>query len=154
MMRKTTILVFAVAVATAATPPPATGQSSADSAAVAETALDYIEGWYEGDAGRMESALHPALVKRILRRDDETGRAAIGNQGASELILATARGAGTRIPEEARRKEVEVLDVFGDAATARVRAARWVDYLQMVRVDGEWKILNVLWEMDEGGGGR
>lgn len=153
-MIRTTTLAFAVAVALAAAPVAADAQSPADSSAVVETALDYIEGWYEGDAPRMERALHPALVKRILRGDDETGRAAVGNQGASELILATARGAGTRIPEEARRKEVRVLDVFGDAATARVRAAQWVDYLQMVRVDGEWKILNVLWELDDGAGGR
>lgn len=153
-MIRTTTLAFAVAVALAAAPVAADAQSPADSSAVVETALDYIEGWYEGDAARMERALHPALVKRILRGDDETGRAAVGNQGASELILATARGAGTRIPEEARRKEVRVPDVFGDAATARIRAAQWVDYLQMVRVDGEWKILNVLWELDDGAGGR
>jgi len=127
---------------------------AADSTAVASTALDYIEGWYQGDARRMERALHPELVKRIVRRDSATGGTAVGNQGASELVTATARGAGTRIPENARRKDVQVLDIHGDAATARIRAAGWVDYLHLVRVDGEWRILNVLWEMDEEGGGR
>jgi len=29
------------------------------SAAITKTALDYIEGWYAGDAARMERALHP-----------------------------------------------------------------------------------------------
>ncbi len=130
------------------------GPQPPDSAAVASTALDYIEGWYRGDARRMESALHPELAKRIVRRDSATGRTAVGNQGASELVMATARGAGTRIPEEARRKGVQVLDVHGDAATARVRAAGWVDYLHLARIDGKWRILNVLWEMDEEGGGR
>lgn len=142
------ILVPAAAVAQTA------GTQPSDSAAVASTALDYIEGWYQGDARRMESALHPELVKRIVRRDSATGRTAVGNQGASELVTATARGAGTRTPEAARRKDVQVLDVHGDAATARVRAARWVDYLHLVRVDGEWRILNVLWELDDGGDGR
>lgn len=130
------------------------GTQPSDSTAVASTARDYIEGWYRGDARRMESALHPELVKRIVRRDSATGRTAVGNQGASELVTATARGLGTRIPEDARRKEVQVLDIFGDAATARIRAAGWVDYLHLVRVDGEWKILNVLWELDEEGGGQ
>ncbi len=36
-------------------------QTSADSAAIRQAALDYIEGWYEGNAERMERALHPDL---------------------------------------------------------------------------------------------
>ncbi len=31
----------------------AAAQSAADSAAIVQTALDYIEGWYSGDAERM-----------------------------------------------------------------------------------------------------
>lgn len=40
-----------------------------DSAAIRATALDYIDGWYTGDAARMERALHPELVKRIVMTD-------------------------------------------------------------------------------------
>jgi hypothetical protein len=32
-----------------------------------KTALDYTEGWYAGDAARMERALHPELAKRMYR---------------------------------------------------------------------------------------
>ena len=35
-----------------------------DRKAVEATALDYIEGWYEGNVARMESCLHPDLRKR------------------------------------------------------------------------------------------
>ena len=45
------------------------GQGAADSAAIRATALDYIEGWYEGNAERMERALHPELAKRIVNTD-------------------------------------------------------------------------------------
>jgi hypothetical protein len=41
-------------------------KSSDDEAAIKATALNYIEGWYDGDAARMESALHPELAKRII----------------------------------------------------------------------------------------
>ena len=41
-----------------------TTASNADAAAIRQTALDYIEGWYEGNAERMERALHPELAKR------------------------------------------------------------------------------------------
>jgi len=39
--------------------------TSNDEAAIRKTALDYIEGWYAGDAARMESALHAELAKRM-----------------------------------------------------------------------------------------
>ncbi|TFG51354.1 MAG: hypothetical protein E4H37_07995, partial [Gemmatimonadales bacterium] len=34
-----------------------------------------------------------------------------------------------------------------NAASVRVDADSWIDYLQIGKVDGEWKILNVLWEL-------
>jgi Putative lumazine-binding len=41
-----------------------------DESAVVATALDYFEGWFEGDATRMERALHPGLAKRSLGQGD------------------------------------------------------------------------------------
>ena len=32
--------------------------------AVRSVVMDYLEGWFEGDAGRMKRALHPEFVKR------------------------------------------------------------------------------------------
>ena len=40
-----------------------------------------------------------------------------------------------------------MLGVFGDAASVRVDADSWIDYLQMARVDGRWQIVNVLWAL-------
>jgi hypothetical protein len=50
-------------------------------------------------------------------------------------------------PPEQRRNEVRILDVFRNAAIVRVDAGQWVDYLQEARWNGEWKIVNVLWEL-------
>ena len=44
-----------------ATPDAVHAQTAADSAAIRATALDYIEGFYTGDAARMERALHTDL---------------------------------------------------------------------------------------------
>src|SRR5262245_51395748 len=44
---------------------PPTVDRSADAAAIKQVALDYAEGWYDGDAERMQMALHPELAKRI-----------------------------------------------------------------------------------------
>jgi hypothetical protein len=32
-------------------------------------------------------------------------------------------------------------------ASVRVDASEWVDYMHLGKVDGEWKIINVLWEL-------
>ncbi|MEZ4585301.1 MAG: nuclear transport factor 2 family protein [Gemmatimonadales bacterium] len=125
----------------------AVAQTRADSAALVTTAKDYIEGWYQGDAERMARALHPELVKRIHGKDPTTGRYQVDNQGASRLILGTARGGGTKTPKEKQRSEVTILDVFRNAAVVRVDADAWVDYLQLVREGDRWLILNVLWEL-------
>ncbi len=129
---------------------PATAQSAADSAAIRATALDYVEGWYGGNADRMSRALHPELVKRIVVADTATGRSLLENMGATSLVNATRRGFGKSTPENRQQKEVRILDVFGNAASAKTVMADWIDYMQLAKVDGRWVIVNVLWEMKRG----
>ena len=122
-------------------------QTSADSAAIRAAALDYIDGWYAGDASRMERALHPELAKRIVETDAR-GRSRLGQQSAMTLVQSTRRGGGTDTPAGSRRSEVRILDVYGSAASVRVRAATWVDYMHLAKSNGRWVIVNVLWELD------
>jgi hypothetical protein len=130
----------------AGTAPDAQAQTAADSAAIRTTALDYAEGWYAGDGERMGRALHPELVKRILVSDTATGRSFVQTMGASALVNGTRHGYGKGTPADRQQKDVTVLDVFGNAAIAKVVMADWIDYLQLVRVEGRWLIVNVLWE--------
>ena len=123
------------------------GATAADSAGIREAALNYIEGWYEGDAQRMEKALHPELAKRIVRTDPANGRSNLSSMSALTLINGTRNGGGKATPVANRRKDVRILDVFEGAATARVDASDWVDYLQLARSNGRWVIVNVLWEL-------
>jgi len=125
-------------------------QTAAESAAIRATALDYAEGWYAGDGDRMGRALHPELVKRILVSDTATGRSFVQTMGTSALVNGTRHGYGKGTPADRQQKDVTVLDVFGNAAIAKVVMADWVDYLQLVRVDGRWLIVNVLWERKPG----
>ena len=130
----------------AAAAPVAHAQTAAESAAIRTTALDYAEGWYAGDGDRMGRALHPELVKRILVSDTATGRSFVQTMGASALVNGTRHGYGKGTPADRQQKDVTVLDVFGNAAIAKVVMADWIDYLQLVRVEGRWLIVNVLWE--------
>jgi hypothetical protein len=131
----------------AALPSLLSAQTAADSTAIRTAALDYIDGWYAGDAARMERALHPELAKRIVETDPR-GYSRLGQQSAMTLVQGTRRGGGKDLPADQRRNEVRILDVYGNAASVRVRAATWVDYMHMAKSNGRWVIVNVLWELD------
>lgn len=124
-------------------------QSAADSAAIRRAALDYIEGWYTSDAERVERAVHPGLVKRIVMRGPD-GAAALREMSASELIEGARDDpddGGANEAGESRRADVAILDIYENIASLRIDADEWVDYLHVVRLEGEWKIMNVLWEL-------
>jgi hypothetical protein len=124
---------------------PAAAQTAADSSSIRATALDYV-GWYEGNPERMGRALHPELVKRIVVSDTATGRSVLQNMGASALVNGTRHGFGKSTPKNQQQKDVTILDIFGNAASAKAVMAEWIDYLQLAKVDGKWVIVNVLWE--------
>jgi hypothetical protein len=121
-------------------------QSAADSAGIRQAALDYIEGYYTADAERMERAVHPELAKRIVNVD-ERGRFRLGQMGAMTLVQGTRAGGGRDTPEAERRKDVTILDIYQNAASARIYASGWVDYLHLAKWNGRWVIVNVLWEL-------
>ena len=121
--------------------------TAADSSGIRDAAMDYIQGWYEGNADRMQRALHPELAKRIVRTDPKTGHSNIGTMGALTLINSTKAGGGSNTPAARRRTDFRLLDIYENAAVARVDAGDWVDYLQLAKWNGRWVIVNVLWEL-------
>jgi hypothetical protein len=122
-------------------------QTSADSAAIRAAALDYVEGWYTGDAARMERALHPELAKRIVNTNPQNGRNSLGQQSAMTLVQSTRNGGGKDTPSEQMQKDVAILDIYRNTASVRATMSGWIDYMHMARWNGRWVIVNVLWEL-------
>ena len=121
-------------------------QADADREAIKRTALNYAEGWYEGNADKMESVLHPDLAKRIARTNDKN-QSRLDQMSAMSLVQGTRTGFGKNTPKEEQQKDVTVLDVFGGAATVKLEMRDWIDYMHIARFNGRWVIVNVLWEM-------
>jgi hypothetical protein len=121
-------------------------QTATDSNAIRQAALDYIEGYYEGDGARMERALHPELAKRIVRTNEQ-GRSQLQQMSAMSLVLGTRAGGGKDTPAADRRKDVTIFDIYQNAASAKIYASGWVDYLHLAKWNGRWVIVNVLWEL-------
>ena len=112
---------------------------------IREAALNYVEGWYDGDAARMEKALHPDLAKRALM-PGRGGRGKIEQMSAMTLVQYTRAREGKPTPAEERTANVTILDVTGNAASVKAEMHDWIDYMHLTRTGGEWKIVNVLWE--------
>ena len=140
-MRVTSLILLLGSIA-----PVASAQTAADSAAIRETAMNYMMGWYTGDADRMGRALHPDLVKRIVNTDS-TGASRLSTMGADRLVEGTRRGYGKETPVDQRQAETAILDIFGNVASVRGTMRNWIDYMQMAKWNGRWVIVNVLWEM-------
>jgi hypothetical protein len=120
--------------------------AASEEQAIKATVLDYVQGWYTGDAARMERALHPELAKRIVRVGPG-GEPMLDHMGATRLVAGVRGGGGKSTPEAERHQDVVVLDVFGNAATAKATMNGWVDYLHLAKWKGRWVIVNVLWEL-------
>lgn len=138
---------LAILLSLVGTAPHAVAQTAADSAAIRAAALDYIEGWYAANPDRMARAVHSELAKRLVRHTDGS----VAEVTAEQLVDQTARGGGSSTPASEQSTLVEILDIYENAASVRVTAHEWVDYMHLARFDGRWQIYNVLWELSSAG---
>ena len=125
--------------------------TSADIEAVKATALNYVEGWFEGDADRMRQALSPHLRKCTIVRDPASGLMTVGEpciNSADRMVRMTAMGV---MKEDGVKVSAEVLYVFRDIAIARTVCPYFEDFLHVANF-GEhgWRIVNAIWQTTEG----
>lgn len=123
-----------------------------DKEAITATLLDYFEGWFDGDAERMDRALHPGLAKHSL--GEGPTRAGLDVITKDEMIEATRQGRGRQrdVPERAIR--IEIAAVSGDIASAIVHSAVYVEFVLLVRTLEGWRITGTLWHWADGHGPR
>ncbi len=119
---------------------------AADTKAITQTVSNYIEGWYTGDADRMESCLHPDLVKREVSVHPQTGRSVLSPVSATWMVEYTRAGQGSATPESKRHYEITILAIWENIASVRMVASGFVDYLHLARFNDSWVIVNVLWQ--------
>ena len=100
---------------------------------------NYLKGHETGDAEYMKKAFY-AEGKLIFIRDGKyTTR-------TFEEYIAGMKD-GKPAPDEAKRKRwIESIDVSGNAATGKIildyPTVKFVDYMTLLKIDGEWKIVN------------
>ncbi|MFW6085319.1 MAG: alpha/beta fold hydrolase, partial [Gemmatimonadota bacterium] len=110
-------------------------------AEVRAAAQAYLDGLLHGDVATLESAFHPDT-----RFQGSVGDALVDM--TFEDWAESRRGKRMRPVEEYRHSIEDVL-IAGDAAVVRTDVdwpdTYFVDYLSLLRVGGEWKIVNKIW---------
>ncbi len=118
-----------------------------DTAGVRRAALDYIEGFYEGDTTKLVRSVRPEVLKFGYWLPRDSTRYQTETMPWAEF-LSYARGvkARNRPAPATAPKEVTLFDVLDQTASVKVRAFWGTDYLLLGRFDGRWMITHVLWQ--------
>lgn len=125
-------------------------QTVQDSLDIKRVALAYIEAQHTPNPKLMESALHPRLVKRSVFRSKAAQKDYVSEYFAENMVILaeTYNVKGDKFPKNPR-KEVKLLDVSARTASVKLIADAWIDYMHIVKTNGEWKIINVLWQYND-----
>lgn len=121
-------------------------QSAADSAAVRDAALDYVNAIYNADTSLVYRSVRPELAKRgyFLPRNST----AYANEPMTfkELVDVARTWNAAKKDTSTWPKEVRILDLLNQTASAKVTARWGVDYMHLAKYDGRWMIVNILWQ--------
>jgi Putative lumazine-binding len=127
-------------------PAPAPAQSAADREAVKQAATEYVEALYLVKPALIEKSVHTGLTKHGFWR--KPGEAVY--QPQTTMTYTQLVDLAGRWNKDGKRdtsiKEIVVLDVLDKTAAAKIVAFWGIDYMQLAKYDGQWKIVNILWQ--------
>jgi hypothetical protein len=119
---------------------------ASDRAAIESAVRDYVDAIYDVDPSKIERSVHRDMVKRGFFHGND-GQYAEHFMTYEELLLLAAEwNAGGQTDVTVAPREVRILDVLDQTATARLEAHWGIDYMHLARFDGTWQIIHVLWQ--------
>ncbi len=125
-------------------------QTKEDSLMVKQVALDYIESQHKVQPEQFERAAHPRMVKRTFWTNKQTKKEYLRETFTDAMVLLAAsyNVDGDKFPDKPK-KEVIILDMYDKTASVKLVADDWIDYMHIVKLNGEWKLVNVLWQFND-----
>ena len=140
-MRRIALLAFLLLAAVS----PARAQT--DREQVRRAALDYIEGFYEGDSTKLVRSVSPEVRKNgYFRAPADSAYRASAMPYPAFMRFASGVRAGRNLPPANAPREVVLFDVQDQTASVKVTAWWGTDYLLLGRENGRWMITHVLWQ--------
>jgi hypothetical protein len=126
---------------------PSAAAQQVDPEGVRRAALDYLEGFYEGDSAKLVRSVRPDVRKvGYFKNRGATAYEAEAMSYAEMIAYANNFKKNGRTTPASAPREVIVGEVNDQTATAKVVAWWGIDYLQLARYNGKWMIVNVMWQ--------
>lgn len=123
------------------------GSQVSDREAVRMAVLDYVEGIYQMQPERVERSVHPNLAKIGFYRPSASSEFNAPSPMTYDALIRIAKNFNKdgKLPANAP-KEIVIYDVLERTATVKLTADWGVDYMHLGKFDGQWKIINVIWQ--------
>ena len=129
------------------TPAALRAQSPADSAGVRAAVLDYVEGIYRVDTSRIVRSVVPDLAKRGFYVPRSQSAYTSSPMTYAQLItVAKTFNAKGQLNAETAVKQITILDILDQTASAKLVADWGIDYMHLAKYDGRWMIVNIIWQ--------
>lgn len=122
--------------------------ATSDEKLVYAAAKDYLDGLYGVDSTKIIRSVDPELTKLgMWYSDDEKAWYGPGLMTYDQLVSLSAKWNqnGDQADKDSPY-DIQILDIESKTASAKVTAVWGIDYMQLVKRDGKWKILNILWQ--------
>jgi Putative lumazine-binding len=125
----------------------AQNKANSDKDAVRAAAMDYIEALYQAQPDRIARSVHPKLTKLGFSKKQGASEYSESPMTYDQLFnLAGSWNKDGKRPVATAPKEVAVYEVLDQTASVKVTALWGIDYMHLAKYDGQWKIINILWQ--------
>jgi hypothetical protein len=121
--------------------------SKKDSVEIKEMSLGYLIALQQLNPTLMDRVFNDSLNK-ISIGYDRNEKKEFGKATTKEHMMEFAKDwnkSGTKFPFEPDN-QIQILDIYNRIATVKLTSDNWVEYLQLMKLDGRWEIMNLVWQ--------
>lgn len=121
--------------------------SAKDSTQIREVSLGYLTALQQLKPALMARVMSDDLHKVHITHDPTLNKAYLRATSKKQMIAYATdwNKTGTKFPFKPSNLVV-LLDVYDNIATVKLISDNWVEYLHLAKIDGHWKIANLLWQ--------
>lgn len=121
--------------------------TSKDSLEIKNQSLGYLEALQQLRPKLMDAVLNDSLNK-ITIGYDRTEMKEYGRATTKKQMIEFANSwnkSGAKFPINPKN-EIQILDIYDRIATVKMISDNWVEYLQLIKLDDKWEIMNIIWQ--------
>ncbi|AFL81234.1 hypothetical protein Aeqsu_1754 [Aequorivita sublithincola DSM 14238] len=121
--------------------------SREDSLEIKKQSLGYLLALQQLKPELMDAVLNDRLNKITIDYDRKEKKQ-YGIATSKKQMIKYAQSwnkSGTKFPLNPKN-ELEILDIYNRIATVKLVSDNWVEYLQLIKLDSKWEIMNIIWQ--------